>query len=178
MPERLRNMVATPAYAAGTVGNVVLVDWRHQPTKAAILEVDPVIATLLADTEAKIGLLVVVRFDNPAPDHEARLAFAAAMKTHASRIYGSTITIEGEGLRATANRLVLMAIALLGNVTPVPKVCGSVPEAAVWLSELSDQANGLHSVSVAAVSAAFNEMKRHEVKRFEPRPRGDVYPAR
>jgi hypothetical protein len=155
-------MLATPAYATGTVGSVILVDWRRQPTKSAVQTVEKVIATLLSERPGKIGLLVVVRLDNPAPDAEARDAFAQSMKAHSDRVYGSTMTIEGGGLRAAANRAVLTAITLLGDISPIPKVCSSIEEAANLLTRMSAEANGAGSLVAADVVTAFSDLKTHE----------------
>lgn len=161
MGDRLKHVLATAAYATGTVGSVVLVDWRKQPTKPAVETVERVIVQLLAEKPGKIGLLVVVRLDNPAPDAAARDAFAQSMKGHSDRIYGSTMTIEGGGLRAAANRAVLTAITLLGDVSPVPKICSSIDEASTILARMADDANGAGSLSISDVTAAFAEMRTH-----------------
>lgn len=125
-------------YRAGTVANVVIVYWSATATKASVLEVEGLLAALVAAQPGPVGFLVGVPQGTSAPDAATRDAFANSMKGHAGRLRASALLIEGTGLRPAANRAVITAISLLGDLSPMPHVCATAREAAGFLARQLD----------------------------------------
>ncbi len=111
----LSRVVSEAGYCAGNYGNVVVVEWRDRPTKAAVDRVSVIVEELLAAQDGPIAFLVIARGNGAAPDTDARDGFAKTMKSHADRIAGAVLVIEGTGLRSAAVRAVATAISLLGG---------------------------------------------------------------
>ena len=156
--KRLTRTTVGPNFNCGTVGNVVLVNWIDRPTKAAALRIETVLEGLLADYPGKVGFLVFIPEGSPAPDAEGRDEFARVMRGHSDRISGSALVLEGTGLRAAASRAVVTAITLIGDVTPTPRVCATVGEAAQHLVRLIDEPGGPGLVA-ADIDAAIQQLR-------------------
>jgi hypothetical protein len=156
--QTLAREISGENFAAATFDNIVLVEWRAAPTKAAVLQIEQTIEALIHEDPRKIGFFVYIPLGNPAPDAAASEAFARTMKVNGNRIAGSALVIEGAGLRAIANRAVLTGIMLMGDVSPVPKVCSTVEEAAEYLTRLTAAANGA-SVEANQVVSGFSQLR-------------------
>lgn len=146
-------------YSVGSKGNVILVHWRDRPTRPAVLRIGEIIDQVLASQDAGIGFLAMADIEVSAPDGDTRDAFARLMRERADRILGSSMVIEGTGLKAAAARVVVAAITLLGDLNPVPQVCAHVDEASETLVSLLRGA-GHPPLTAAEIAAAARVVRR------------------
>jgi hypothetical protein len=164
MPRQaLTRVLSGSNFAAGTADNIVFIEWRGRPTKDAVLKIEVSIEGLITEEPGKVGFLVFIPAGNEAPDADARDAFARTMKARASRIVGSALVIDGTGLRSAANRAVLTAITLIGDVNPIPKVCATPAIAAEHLSTLLNGANGSRLLP-AEIVASLSQLREVRVQ--------------
>jgi hypothetical protein len=120
---------------AAQKGEVCIAIWRHKPHQMTFGIQRSMLARTVATYPAKAKFLCVVESGAPAPDDDVREASADMVNEHGDKLSKVACVIEGDGLRAAANRAVLAAMSLFVQSPVATKFFGSVDSAAAWLLE-------------------------------------------
>jgi len=129
---------------AAQKGETCIAIWRHKPQQMTFGIQRSMLDRTVAAHPGKAKFLCVVEPDAPAPDDDVREASADMVNEHGDKLIKVACVIEGDGLRATANRAVLAAMSLFVRSPVATKFFGSVGSAARWLMESEGSAAAIN----------------------------------
>jgi hypothetical protein len=118
----------------------------------------------------KIGVMIVISADAPAPSEEARAHVRKAYPEFSRMLAGMVRVIEGEGFIAAAKRSAVAIIDLAMRLQCPTKVMGNVHEAGMWIMRQMGPADHRRYTALDIVAAVRELRARHDAA-YQPNPR-------
>jgi hypothetical protein len=128
---------STPDFALATLGAVVMLVWKAQPTLAGVLAARDAILRHGAANPEGIGLMVVLEAHAPLPPPPVREAMISVIQSKTALL--AMVAIHGRaGFAAAAVRSVVAGLSLIKRKGPAMAFVATEQEGVMWLSaELS-----------------------------------------
>lgn len=130
------------------LGEVLVLHYRETPTLRTVEEVEHRVKEVLA-TRDRIGILVVIRENQPVPDGATRAGIAELLARYAAHAIAVAQVPRGSGFMAAAIRAVLTSMTLLVRPPYPMRVFAAHQDAIRWLGE-----RGARLVATPATLAA------------------------
>ncbi|MBL9021707.1 MAG: hypothetical protein JNL21_05880 [Myxococcales bacterium] len=161
----LATLYVGPDHAVSIYRNLIIFISKGDPLPETVTHLPAWLKKLQRECKEPIGMLVVLRPENPLPKEEVRVIIKQIFGVVSGVISFLGFVVEKEGFAAAAQRSVLNMV-MLASRPPFPmKVFGTVSEVAEWMCSKYGQPVHLTPPDlmdvVARLTAAYNDDKLH-----------------
>lgn len=121
------------ACAMGTVGNVVVMVWRGEPTDARLAKGFDVLVPHAARCGTKVGVVTVIEEGAPPPALSQRIPFLRELASR-SDVLAALVMVLEEGRSGWRSTVLEVATSMAGTLKLIPvKLCVGTKEASTWI---------------------------------------------